>query len=110
MCPCVHQAIEDFSAVIKASPTNAHALFRRGFAFKSLKKYVTVRLTLSSRCSFPEWRLRVTCRYDMAANDFETARLLDPKNPNLVVNYSQLHTLECVVLCPAGQEPDFEVL
>ena len=36
--------------------------------------------------------------------------MLDPGNPHLVVNYSHLHALECIVLCPPGQEPEFEVL
>ncbi len=48
--------------------------------------------------------------YDLAANDFEEARMLDPGNPHLVVNYSHLHALECIVLCPPGQEPEFEVV
>ncbi len=34
------QCLADFNAVIKASPTNSHALFRRGFALKALKKCV----------------------------------------------------------------------
>lgn len=30
----------DFSRVINLQPGNAHAFFRRGFAFKSLQKFV----------------------------------------------------------------------
>ena len=31
------KAVEDFSAVIKRNPKNAHAHFRRAFSFKALK-------------------------------------------------------------------------
>ena len=44
-------------------------------------------------------------RYEDAASDFEQARLVDPDNPNLVINYSRLHEIECIVLCAAGEEP-----
>lgn len=47
-------------------------------------------------------------RYTEAANDFEAARLADPDNPTLVVNYSRLHEVEVIVLCGAGMEPIFE--
>ena len=36
---CGAQAIADFTAVIKDNPRNSHALFRRGFAYKSLKRF-----------------------------------------------------------------------
>ena len=47
------------------------------------------------------------CRYDKAAADFEQARILSPDDPNLVVNYSRLHEVEVIVLCAAGEEPEF---
>jgi Tfp pilus assembly protein PilF len=31
------KAVEDFSAVIKRNPKNAHAHFRRAFSYKALK-------------------------------------------------------------------------
>lgn len=68
---------------MKLDPQNAHAYFRRGFAQKSLK------------------------RFEEAAEDFETAKRLDPMNPHLIVNYSQIHDIHVIVLCAAGEEPDF---
>lgn len=44
-------------------------------------------------------------RYDKAAADFEQARAVDPDNPTLIVNYSRLHEIECIILCAAGEEP-----
>ena len=64
-------------------PRNAHAHFRRGFAWKSLGKL------------------------EEAAEDFERAKALDPDNPYLVLNYSQAHLTEFVILCPPGQEPEW---
>lgn len=52
-----HQlGIDDFTAVIKKCPRNAHAFFRRAFSQKALKFY------------------------DEAAEDFEKAKELDPLN------------------------------
>jgi tetratricopeptide (TPR) repeat protein len=79
----VDGALEDFTAVIDVCPRHAHALFRRGFAWKAKREY------------------------ERAADDFEAAKAADPGNPHLVVNYSQLHEVECIVLCAAGEEPDF---
>ena len=78
------EAVKDFGEVIEWQPRNAHAYFRRGFAFKSLR------------------------RYEDAAADFEAARRLQPDNPHLVVNYSQIHDIHVIVLCAAGEEPDWE--
>ena len=77
------QALKDFTTVIEVDELNAHAYFRRGFVFKSLKQF------------------------EQAADDFETAKRLDPMNPHLVVNYSQIHDIHVIVLCAAGEEPDF---
>jgi len=76
-------AITDFNAVIEHNPRNAHAFFRRGFAWKSLGDF------------------------DKAADDFETAKMLAPDNPHLVLNYSRIHDTEVVVLCAAGEETHF---
>jgi len=78
------KAIEDFSDVIAYNPSNAHAIFRRGFAWKAAGDL------------------------DKAADDFENAKQLDPDNPNLVLNYSQAHLTDYVILCPAGEEPSFK--
>lgn len=77
------QAIDDFDTVIKKNPKNAHAFFRRAFSQKASKKF------------------------NLAAEDFERAKELDPRNAKLVVNYKQLKGVTCIVLCDAGEEPDF---
>lgn len=50
------EAIKDFTTVIALNKNNAHAYFRWAFSFKALKEY------------------------NQAAEDFETAKSLDPKN------------------------------
>ena len=77
------KAVEDFSAVIKRNPMNAHAHFRRAFSLKALKKYAE------------------------AADDFESAKNLDPLNPKLVINYKKLKGVHCIVLCDPGSEKTF---
>ncbi|CAK4085207.1 unnamed protein product, partial [Aphanomyces euteiches] len=74
------EAIVDFSLVLHHNPTNAHAHFRRAFAYKALGDL------------------------QACADDLEKAKLLDPLNPKLVTNYKALHDIECVVLCAPGQE------
>ncbi|KAK1945134.1 TPR repeat-containing protein [Phytophthora citrophthora] len=74
------EALADFSFVIAQQPTNAHAYFRRGFAQKALGDFKA------------------------AAHDLQTARLLDPNNLQLVVNYKELRDVECIVLCAPGKE------
>ena len=74
------EAVLDFSRVLRVHPKNAHAYFRRGFAYKSLG------------------------RFDEAAQDLETAKAMQPDNPLLVVNYLQLHRTDVIELCKAGQE------
>lgn len=76
-------ALKDFNMVILANPNNAHAYFRRGFLHKTFGNL------------------------SLAADDFETAKMLDPENPNLLVQYKMLHDTECIVLCPPGEEPIF---
>ncbi|KAE8911538.1 hypothetical protein PF003_g4521 [Phytophthora fragariae] len=77
------EALADFSFVITQQPTNAHAYFRRGFAHKALGDF------------------------NAAAHDLQTARLLDPNNLQLVVNYKELRDVECIVLCAPGEEKRF---
>jgi Flp pilus assembly protein TadD len=74
------EAIVDFSYVIQRNPNNAHAYFRRGFAYKAIGE-----LTL-------------------AASDIQTARLLDPHNDKLVVNFKEISDIECIIICPPGEE------
>ena len=78
------QAVADFNAVIKRNPKNAHAVFRRAFTHKALKKFA------------------------LAADDFEQAKNLDPLNQKLVVNYKQLRNVNCIVLCEPGEEKVFK--
>ncbi|KAL3671699.1 hypothetical protein V7S43_003609 [Phytophthora oleae] len=77
------EALADFSFVIAQQPTNAHAYFRRGFSQKALGDFKA------------------------AAHDLQTARLLDPNNLQLVVNYKELRDVECIVLCAPGKEKRF---
>lgn len=76
-------SVTDFNLVIKKNPKNAHAFFRRAFSHKSLKNYTA------------------------AADDFETAKQLDPLNPKMVVNYKQLKGVGCIMLCKPGEEKEF---
>ena len=39
--------------------------------------------------------------------NFEKARVLDPMNPALAVNYKKLKGINCIVLCEPGEEKDF---
>ena len=78
------EAVKDFNAVIKKSPTNTHAYFRRAFSLKALK------------------------RFSEAAEDFEKARELEPTNPNIQVNHKKLKGVSCIVLCDPGKEPSFK--
>lgn len=39
--------------------------------------------------------------------DFEKAKLLDPMNEKLLVNYKMLKNVECIVLCEPGDEKVF---
>ena len=77
------KALLDFNTVIRLQPGNAHAYFRRGFTHKALKKYLE------------------------AAEDFNTAKTLQPDNPALVINSKKIHGVKCIVLCLPGQEPKF---
>jgi len=83
MIYCHELAIQDFSSVIKKNPKNAHAYFWWAFSQKALKLY------------------------DLAAEDFEESKSLDPLNPNLVVNYKKLQNVDCIVLCKPGEEKIF---
>ena len=74
------EAIVDFTRVLQIHPKNAHAYFRRAFAYKALGSF------------------------DNAANDFETAKAIAPENPLLIVNYLQLYSTPVIELCKAGQE------
>ncbi|KAG8460133.1 hypothetical protein KFE25_014278 [Diacronema lutheri] len=75
-------AVHDFSAVLAAQPDNARARFRRGFAHKALGSY------------------------EKAADDFEGAKLLAPRAPELVLNYAHIHAIDTIELCAPGDEPD----
>ena len=57
------KALQDYDDVIRMQPNNANAYFGRAFAHKALKSY------------------------ELAADDFEKAKSLDPLNPKLIVNY-----------------------
>ncbi len=72
--------MQDFDFVIRKNPKNANAHFRRAFSLKALR------------------------RYDLAIEDFEKAKHLDPMNEKLMVNYKKLKGVTCIVLCQPGEE------
>ena len=76
-------AVDDFSSVVKNNPMNAHAHFRRAFSYKELRQY------------------------SLGVSDFEQAKLLDPLNPKMIVNYKKIHGVSCIVLCKPGEEKVF---
>ena len=101
------QAVDDFTAVLRRNPTNAHAFFRRAFSLKALKVnfwfcpygfFVLLLMTIS--CFFQ--------KFAEAAEDFDMAKNLNPINPKLVVNYKKLKGVQCIVLCEPGEEPVFK--
>jgi len=61
--------------VIKENPKNAHAFFRRAFAYKATKEF------------------------EKAAEDFEKARKLDPLNEKLVVSHKHLKNVNYLQVC-----------
>ena len=76
-----HQdAIDDFSIVIKMSPEDDRAVFRRGWSYKSLGLFL------------------------LAAEDFERAKELNSMCSLYELNYRNIGDIETIVLCPAGEE------
>ena len=87
------KACQDFDIVIKKNPKNANAHFRRAFSLKA-QGYGQEQET---RAEF----------YQLAVEDFEKAKMLDPMNEKLLVNYKMLKNVECIVLCEPGDEKIF---
>ena len=77
------EAVADFDEVIKRSPKNAHAYFRRAFSLKTLKRFAA------------------------AAEVFEKARNLDTMNPHMLMNHKKPKEVSCIVLCDPGKEKFF---
>jgi tetratricopeptide (TPR) repeat protein len=75
------KALSDFNMVLSHQTANQNAYLGRGFTYKALKKY------------------------QLAANDFEQAKILDPLNPKLQLNYLKIHGVQYIKLC----EPGFEM-
>ena len=67
-------ALEDFNIVLEKQPKNANALFGRGFAYKNLGMFQD------------------------AANDWERAKVLDPSNPKLCINYKHVYDVNYIEL------------
>lgn len=93
-------AVNDFDDVIKKNPKNAHAHFRRAFSLKALGQEC---LADGSK----EQKDQSKMYFQKAADDFESAKNLDPMNPKLVVNYKKLKGITCIVLCEPGEEKTF---
>eukprot|EP00756_Hemistasia_phaeocysticola_P032214 Hpha_TRINITY_DN16397_c1_g5::TRINITY_DN16397_c1_g5_i1::g.62508::m.62508 len=92
-------AITDYTKVIQLQPLNAHAYFRRAFAFKSLGTMAAMKSGGDPKTPSD------LSAFDDAAADFEKARQLEPENPHLVVNYKRIFDVEFIELCAAGDEP-----
>jgi tetratricopeptide (TPR) repeat protein len=75
-----HEAIEDFSWVVKMNPEDDRAVFRRGWSYKALGLFL------------------------LAAEDFERAKELNPSEKLYELNYKHIGDIETVVMCPAGEE------
>ncbi|GMH93364.1 hypothetical protein TrVE_jg14332 [Triparma verrucosa] len=80
MCKKHHEAVEDFSTVIKLAPDDHRAIFRRGWSYKSLGLFL------------------------LAAEDFEKARALQPECKLYKLNYRAIGNVECIVLGKPGEE------
>ena len=79
----VHRTLEAthaFTFIISQKTIHPHAIFRRAFCFKELKLY------------------------DLAANDFETAKE-QSDDPVFRVNYNGLADINVVITSPAGTDP-----
>lgn len=75
-----HEAIEDFSEVIKLAPRDHRAIFRRAWSYKALGLYL------------------------LAAEDFETALVLKPNCKIYKLNYRAIGVIDCMVLISPGNE------
>ncbi|GMH52264.1 hypothetical protein TL16_g01194 [Triparma laevis f. inornata] len=80
MCKKHHEAVENFSKVIKLSQLDHRAIFRRGWSYKSLGLFL------------------------LAAEDFEKARGLQPDCKLYKLNYRAIGSVECIVLGKPGDE------
>lgn len=80
----------DFDVVIRKNPTNANAHFRRAFSLKAQG----AGMSKDKRAEM----------YQLAVEDFEKAKNLDPMNEKLLVNYKMLKNIQCIVLCEPGNE------
>eukprot|EP00873_Tetraselmis_striata_P008318 jgi/Tetstr1/428582/TSEL_018575.t1 len=74
------EALARFTEVLRLQPDNSHALFRKALAHHTLKQY------------------------DTAAQLFEAAKVCDPGNPRVVVDYNALHDVHVIELCRPGEE------
>ncbi len=97
-----NQAIKDFSTVISRCPKNAHAYFGRGLCYRYV---VYIWSSIFMRKLFSYVVFRALKLYGEASADMETAKLLQPDNLKLVVNYKDLQ--EDIILCRPGEEPTF---
>jgi len=76
-----HQAaIDDFNAVIRMKPDDDRACFRRGWSYKSLGLY------------------------ELAAEDFEKAKSINPRQKLYNLNYRLIGDIETIILLPPGKE------
>ena len=79
-----NDAILDFSAVVRLCPNDDRAVFRRAWSYKSLGLY------------------------ESAAEDFHTARMLNPSEKMYALNYQNIGDVETIVLRPSGEERNLD--
>lgn len=81
-------AAADFTETLASCPTHAHAIFRRAISYKCLGEFTA------------------------AADDFENSKLLARPDlrPSISLNYNSIADVSAVVLCGAGEEPEYPVL
>jgi tetratricopeptide (TPR) repeat protein len=74
------EAIRYFTLFLAACPSSSAGYLRRAFSYKCLKFF------------------------DASADDFETAKQLDPMDTRLLMNYNALHDISTVILNAPGEE------
>ncbi|RYY36147.1 hypothetical protein EON62_01990 [archaeon] len=75
------EATVDLTVAMAHMPNSGFPVFRRAFAFRALR------------------------RFEAAADDFELARSLEPRDDRFNVNYVGLDDVNVVILCASGEEP-----
>lgn len=73
-------ALQDLNRIIDHDQYNSKAYYTRGFVYKCLNDF------------------------QMAANDFETAKEIDPANHKLILNYKKINNIKYIKINDFGFE------